>query len=90
MNLRGWVAVAEGPHRFAWSNGPQKTSNAAQQQECKFLGESLKKGGGAFFARKGVYLASKEIFCQGDALFLQRGQKKMHKRGPYLYMCTNP
>ena len=28
-------------------------SSAAQQQECKFLEASLKKGGGAFFCKEG-------------------------------------
>ena len=69
MNLRGWVAVAESPHWFAWPNGPTaKKGSAALQQECK-------KGGGAFFRRRGVYLASKELFHQGERLFLQQGRK---------------
>ena len=63
VDLRGWVAVAESPHWFAWPNGPTtEISSAAQQQECKFLEASLKKGGGAFFARRGVYLACMEVF----------------------------
>ena len=28
-----------------------------------------------FFARRGVYLASKKFFHQGEGLFLQQGQK---------------
>ena len=41
MNLRGWVAVAESPHWFAWPKG-KKLSSAAQQQEHNFLEASLK------------------------------------------------
>ena len=68
------MAIAESPHWFAWTNGPtQKKNIAAQQQECKFLEASLKKGGGAFFARRGVYFSCKEVFRQGKGLFLKQG-----------------
>ena len=41
-NLRGLVTVAESSDWLAWPDGPYtKTSSAAQQQGCKFLGVSL-------------------------------------------------
>ena len=63
VDLRGWVAVAENPHWFAWPYGPTtKNEQCSPAAECKFLEASLKKGGGAFFARRGVYLACMEVF----------------------------
>ena len=52
---------------------PLNTSSTAKQQRCKFLLASLKKGKGVFFVRRGVYLVSRELFCQGEGLFLQQG-----------------
>ena len=89
LNLRGWMAVVESPQWFAWPIGPTtKTSSAAQQQECKFLEASLKKGKGVFFfAKRGVYLASKELFRQGEGFFPAPRGKNCNKKG---LMCTNP
>ena len=52
VDLRGWVAVFESPHWFAWPDGPT-TKN---EQSMQIFGSQSKKGGGAFFAGKGVYL----------------------------------
>ena len=59
---------------------PQKISSAAQRQECKFFGASLKKGGVAFFARRGVYLASKETSLSRLGTFLATRAKNCIKR----------
>ena len=68
VDLRGWVAVVEIPHWFAWHNGPTPKKRAARLQ---IFGSKYKKGRRGFsFARRGVFLACKEVFRQGKGLFL--------------------
>ena len=81
MNLRGWVAVVESPHWFAWPIGPTtKTSSAAQQQECTFLEASLKKGKGVFLQR-GVFIwQARNFFVKARDFFQHQGEKIAIKR----------
>ena len=90
LNLRGWVAVAQSPHWFAWSNCP-----AAKNEQCSraikmpiFRSKSKKgrrcvflEGGVLFFGKQGAFL-SRCFSCNRS--------EKLHKKGPYLRMCTNP
>ena len=64
-------------------------SSAAQHQECKLLEASLKKGGGVFFARSGVYLSCKEVFRQEMGLFSQQG-RKIAIKGPLFLHVYEP
>ena len=75
MNMRGWVAVAESSYWVAWPN-PKKRA----EQRCNFLVASLKREGGSLFVRRGIYLASRKLFGQGEGFFLQQGGKIAQNR----------
>ena len=85
MNLRGWVAVNESP---PWYAQPQKNEQCSPAAKMQILRSKSKKGGGVFFARRGVHFASKELFCQVEGLFLQKEREIAQKR-PFLRLCTN-
>ena len=80
------MAVAESPHWFAWPNGPTtKMSTAAQQQECKFLEASLKKGGEAFFCKEGCLFDMDGGFLPRQGTFLATRAKNCSKMA---LICT--
>ena len=49
----------------------------------------FKKGRRGFLARRGVFLVSKELFCEGEALFSQQG-RKIEQKGPLFAHVYEP
>ena len=91
VDLRGWVAVAEIPHLFAWPNGPTtKNEQCSPAARMQFFGSKSKKG------RRGFSLQGGDIFWQSRSFFAKvrhfscNKGKKLQWKGPYLRMCTNP
>ena len=61
VDLRGWVAVSESPHWFAWPDGPTtKNEQCSPAAKVQIFGSKSKKG------RRGV-------FCKEGCLFGMHG-----------------
>ena len=76
------MAVAESPHRFAWPDDPsKKTSSTAQQQECRFLEATLKKGRRFFFLQGGVFIwQARSFFIKARRNYsCHKGEKLQYK-----------
>ena len=77
VNLRGWVAVAESPHWFAWPDGPTtKNEQCSPAKRMQIFGSQSKKREDGRFLQGGVFIwHAWRYFSQGKGLFLQQGWK---------------
>ena len=71
------MAFVESLYRFACPTGL-----TTKNEQCSlvarmeiFQSKSKEREEGRFFARMGIYLASRELFSQGEAIFLQQVAK---------------
>ena len=91
MSLRGWVAVAESPHWFAWPDGPttknEQCSPAARMQI--FRSKSKKGRRGNFFQKEGCLFGKLGSFSSRQGIFFQQGLKIVQK-GPLFAHVYEP
>ena len=57
VDLRGWVAVAESPHWFAWPDSPTtKNERCSPAERMQIFGIKSKKGSRGFLMQVGVFI----------------------------------
>ena len=83
--------VAKSPHWLALPDGPTtKNEQCSPEAKMQILKSKSKKGGGAFFCKEGSFFwQSRSFFVKVRHFSCNKG-KKLHKKGLYLRMSTNP